>query len=116
MAGLTGFTFWVDENLPLALAAWLASREGCKGEHFRSLGFQESPDRDVFLRARGAGAIVVTKDEDFANLVTTLGGPPQVIWVRTGNVRTLALLDLFNSRFDSIMKHLTAGAPLIGLE
>jgi len=58
----------------------------------------------------------VSKDDDFANLVTTLGPPPQVVWVRAGNVRTSALLELFENRLSALVEHTRAGSPLIAIE
>lgn len=108
--------FWVDENLPLALARWLSSQTGLRGEHFRDLGLLEMPDREIFLRARERRSIIVSKDDDSANLVTTLGPPPQVVWVRTGNVRTRAQLELFENRLCALVEHARAGSPLVAIE
>jgi predicted nuclease of predicted toxin-antitoxin system len=106
----------VDENLPIALAKWLCSQSGIQAGHFRELGLVETPDRDIFLQAGQKGSIIVSKDDDFANLVTTLGAPPQVVWVRTGNVRTSSLLKLFEDRLSALMEHVRAGSPLVAIE
>lgn len=80
------------------------------------MGLQETPDRDIFLQARGASAVIVTKDEDFANLVSTLGPPPQIIWVRVGNTRTLALLDRIGRQFEALIDRLRHDEPVIVIE
>jgi len=116
MADPEARVFWIDENLPPALAEWFSSRSGLRGEHFRTLALSETPDRDIFLQARRDGAVIVTKDEDFANLVAALGPPPQVVWVRTGNVRTSTLLELFGGRLDALRERLDAGDPLVAVE
>jgi predicted nuclease of predicted toxin-antitoxin system len=108
--------FWVDENLPPALGKWLTDQPGLRADHFRRLGLQETPDREIFLQAREAGAIIVTKDDDFANLVTTQGSPPQIVWVRTGNIRTVSLLELFRARLAVLLEHVDAAEPLIAIE
>ena len=109
-------TFWIDENLPPALAQWFSWQEGLRGEHLRQLGMQEMLDQEIYLRAREAAAVIVTKDDDFSNLVATLGPPPQIIWVQTGNLGTAALIELFNTRLDVLLSHLDAGAPLVALK
>jgi predicted nuclease of predicted toxin-antitoxin system len=40
---------------------------------------------EIFLSAREAGAILMSKDADFLRLVDQLGAPPQIIWVSCGN-------------------------------
>ena len=37
------------------------------------------------MAAREAGAIVMTKDGDFIELLAQHGSPPQVVWVTCGN-------------------------------
>lgn len=108
--------FWVDENLPPALARELASMPNIDADHFFELGHHETPDREVFFMAREQSTTLISKDVDFANLVDRLGSPPQVIWVRSGNMRTSALLDLFKAHIAQLIQHLDEGAPLIALE
>jgi predicted nuclease of predicted toxin-antitoxin system len=49
----------------------------------------------IFLKARDAVSVVITKDEDFVRLVERNGPPPQVIWVTSGNMP--------NDRFKSLL-------------
>ena len=46
----------------------------------------------IWERAREEGFIIVTKDEDFAQMVWRFGSPPQVMWLRIGNATNRALL------------------------
>lgn len=115
MAPAGDVTFWLDENMPPVLAKGLRGR-GVASEHFRDLGFTETPDQEVFALAGRANAVIVTKDSDFAILVLGQGSPPQILWVRTGNMKTPSLLRLFEDRIDTVLKHLAEGAPLVALE
>ena len=51
-------------------------------EHVNDVGLGESPDRDLWRYALEHGAVIVTKDEDFANMAA-LGGdtPPSRVCV-----------------------------------
>ena len=57
--------FLVDAQLPPALAHWL--REGGhEAEHVEDTGLREANDGAIWAHAVQSGAIIVTKDEDFA--------------------------------------------------
>ena len=63
--------------------------------HVRDLGLRDAEDPEIFQKARDAGSVVMTKDEDFIRLVERNGPPPQVIWVTSGNMP--------NARFKSLL-------------
>lgn len=77
----------VDNQLPETLARYLDSR-GLASEHVRDLGMQSATDADIWQYARQRNRVIVTKDEDFPQLVDRYGSPPSVVWVRLGNCRT----------------------------
>jgi predicted nuclease of predicted toxin-antitoxin system len=100
--------FVVDEQLPLALVAWLKQR-GHEAWHVRELGLGSAEDRSVLDRALGLGAVVVTKDEDFARATP----PAQVLWVRLGNTRNEALLASFEHVWDALEPSLSRGEGIV---
>jgi len=66
------------------------------------------------LRAQSERAIIVTNDEDFAFLSTTMQGA-RVLWVRTGNVVNRVLLARFEHAWLRIVAHLEEGAHIVEL-
>ena len=78
---------WVDAQLPPAVAHWLATDHGVEATHVQDLGLRDARDNEIFDRARHEGVVVLTKDQDFVQLLERHGPPPQVIWVTTGNLR-----------------------------
>ncbi|HRP05591.1 MAG TPA: DUF5615 family PIN-like protein [Opitutaceae bacterium] len=76
--------FLVDNQLPAALASWLKTKDS-HAEHVLAIGLAQSPDTDIWRRAAREGAIVVSKDEDFALMTVLLPEPVSVIWLRVGN-------------------------------
>ncbi len=70
----------------------------------RALGLENARDVDIWKYALEHGYSIVTFDADFSDLVTLKGHPPKVIWLRTGNMSTSVLIEVFK-------KH----APLISL-
>ncbi len=70
---------WLDAQLSPRLARWIEETFEVECFHIRDLGLRDAEDPDIFQKARGAGAVVMTKDEDFMRLVERNGSPPQVI-------------------------------------
>lgn len=77
------------------------------------LGLLETPDAEIFMRARAQGCVVITKDEDFVRLLDQHGPPPQVVWVTVGNVRNAMLLALFERVWDEVCRQLDANEALV---
>ena len=82
---------WVDAQISPALAKWISTQIGHPAQSVRDLGLRNAKDKDIFEAARQASAIVMTKDEDFAEMVGRLGPPPAVIWLTCGNTSNASL-------------------------
>ena len=106
--------FLLDAQLPPALARLLNDRAHV-AEHVNDVGLGEAPDRDLWRYALEHGAVIVTKDEDFANMAALGGDAPPVVWVRVGNTRRAALLAWFEPLIDEVISLVEAGNPLIEL-
>jgi uncharacterized protein with PIN domain len=61
--------FLVDAQLPPALARWLAA-EGHEAEHVSDCGLSGAADPAIWDHAASVDAVIVTKDEDFAQRKT----------------------------------------------
>ncbi len=71
-------------------------------------------DSVIFEAARsGKTAVVVTKDEDFVQLLDRRGPPPQIVWVTCGNVSKATLREIVDAAWPSVTELLDAGEPLI---
>ena len=90
-------TVWLGAQLSPRLSRWIAETFGVECVHVRDLGLRHAEDREVFHKAReaGPGTVVMTKDQDFVDLVERLAVPPRVIWVKCNNMS--------NARFKSIL-------------
>lgn len=104
---------WLDMQLPPALAEWWSERFGIPCIHVLTLGFDRTPDEDVFEAAKHQNAALVTKDVDFATLVRRLGPPPCVIWLRCGNTSVAALRILLERVIPSALQLIESGESLI---
>ncbi len=101
---------WLDAQLPPAIAGWIASTFGVECEHIRGTPLAQADDQAVFAALHQPGQV---KDEDFADLVTRLDPPPQVLWVRIGNLTNRSLREFFGATLKSALELLDAGEPLV---
>lgn len=104
---------WIDAQLSPYLARWLSSEFGIEAKPVRELGLRDSRDREIFLAAREAGAIVLTKDRDFVLLLEQLGPPPQILWLTIGNTSNAHLKEALSKSFPTVQKLLRRGEPLV---
>ena len=106
---------WIDAQLPPAIAGWIASNFAVECEHLRDTDLARESDERIFAALRRPGQVIVSKDEDFADLVTRLDPPPQVLWVRVGNVTNRALQEYFTAALPRTLELLRGGEPLVEL-
>lgn len=105
--------FWLDAQLPPALAPWITATFAIPTTSVRDLGLREAKDHEIFQAARAANAIVISKDADFAEMVDRLGPPPQVLWVTCGNTTNARLKEILTKCLPNAVPLLVAGEPLI---
>jgi predicted nuclease of predicted toxin-antitoxin system len=106
-------TLWLDAHFSHRLAPWLSTQFGLKVKTLRELGLRDADDLEIFMAARRANAVILTKDEDFALLVTRLSPPPQILWFVGGNTSNAEVQAMFLRYFTDIESHLAAGESLI---
>ncbi len=107
--------FLIDQNLPLALAAWLREA-GVEAVHVREAGLATANDAEIVRRARRENEIIVSLDRDY---VPAAGGHPatwlQVVWIRLPNPSTSELLDRWAADWGKIREALKHGEELVEL-
>jgi predicted nuclease of predicted toxin-antitoxin system len=106
-------TIWVDAQLSLAIAKWISDNFTVSALAVRDLGLREATDQQIFAAAKDAGAIVMTKDIDFIQLLDKLGPPPQIIWITCGNTSNARLKELLTQTLQPAIALLQAGESLV---
>lgn len=106
-------TLLVDNQLPLALARYLAAN-GWECTHVQDIGLGATDDTTIWQYAKERGMTIITKDEDFQALANRQGSiPPQVVWVRLGNCRKAVLLEAFSRILPALRDMLAAGESVV---
>lgn len=104
--------FLIDAQLPPALARWL-EQAGHEAWHVVDVGLASAPDSQVWAFAVLRGAVVVTKDQDFAELAAWRDRAPQVLWVRIGNCTRAQLIRAFEGVLPAAVQALASGDKIV---
>lgn len=104
---------WLDAHLPPSITPWLHSTFGVEAVPIRDLGLRDEEDTKLFMAARTAEAVLMTKDSDFLVLLERHGPPPQVVWLTCGNTSNAHLRQILQSAFPPALALLKQGEPLV---
>jgi predicted nuclease of predicted toxin-antitoxin system len=104
--------FLIDTQLPLKLAEWFRE-QGHEAEHVLEIGLGQAKDNPIWTRASAQGAVIVTKDEDFAEWVRRGRQGPSVVWLRIGNCSNRALIVWLTPLLPVIVAELHRGNRLV---
>jgi predicted nuclease of predicted toxin-antitoxin system len=106
-------TLWLDAHLSPRIARWVSETFGFNATPVRDLNLRESEDEQIFFAARKAKAIIITKDNDFVDLLERHGSPPKIIWLTCGNTSEAALKQILSSALPEAMRLLDSGDGLV---
>jgi predicted nuclease of predicted toxin-antitoxin system len=98
--------FFFDQNISHKILAMLPEQFS-DSSTVKKEGLINSTDREIWEFAKENNYIIVTQDSDFNDLNLLLGFPPKIIWIRTGNLRTKAILDILKTHLFDIEKFIS---------
>lgn len=105
---------WIDAQLSPKLAPWLTEAfDEIEAFSVRYLGLRDAKDSVIFMAARDANAIVVTKDKDFVDLLTQYEAPSKIIWVTCGNTTNERTREIFIARLPQALALLQSEETLV---
>ena len=102
----------VDAQMSPALAAWLRAH-GHDAQAVREVGLREADDSAIWAHALQTGAVIVTKDEDFAARSQQMQNGPVIVWLRVGNSSNAALRAWLEPRLPGIVQLVAQGSRLV---
>lgn len=93
-----------------SLARWITDTfQGVDAYSAQRLNLVYARDSSICETARAAGAVMLTKDEDFADEVRRAGSPA-VIWLRSGNAPSR---DILSAELQSALDAIRQGTMLV---
>jgi predicted nuclease of predicted toxin-antitoxin system len=93
----------------------MLAAHGYIAEHVNDTGLRDAAGLILWTYAIEQGAVLVSKNEDFRDMLILRGSPPAVVWVRVGNARRQALLEWFQPLNARVVSLIESGDDLIGL-
>lgn len=88
---------------------------GHQAEHVAEVGLRDADDSAIWSYALNSGAVILTKDEDFATRSYANRNAPVIVfvWLRIGNCSKKALLAWFEPLLSQILVRLQSGDKLV---
>ena len=71
-------------------------------EQVKSLGLENKSDKEIWEYAKRHNFVIVTFDSDFYDFSIIWGSPPKIIWLRTNDQRTEAIVSLLKNHVVTI--------------
>ncbi|MDZ4847613.1 MAG: DUF5615 family PIN-like protein [Chitinophagales bacterium] len=88
---------WLDAHVSPLIAKWIFSEFSIACSPVREMNLRDAEDAVIFHAAKKKGdVIIMTKDDDFRDLLNRLKAPPKIIWLMFGNC--------FNKEMKEILK------------
>lgn len=105
---------WVDAQLSPAIAAWInRTFNDIEAESVRALGLRGATDPEIFEEAKKAGVVVMSKDDDFIQLIEQRGTPPKLIWVTCGNTSNARMREILSTTLLKARELLESGEHIV---
>ena len=102
---------WLDNQLSPAIARWMSETfDNVQARAVRDVGFRHAKDREIFEAAFAAGAILMSKDSDFRDLLELLTEGPQVVRLTCGNTSNARLKVILEAVWPRLAIALATGA------
>ncbi|MEA5469688.1 DUF5615 family PIN-like protein [Spirulina sp. 06S082] len=60
---------WLNAHLSPAIATWITNELGITAIALRDVGLRDAEDEKIFRAAKEQGAVLMTKDRDFVDLL-----------------------------------------------
>ncbi|MEM9543006.1 MAG: DUF5615 family PIN-like protein [Cyanobacteria bacterium P01_E01_bin.42] len=104
---------WLNAHLSPAIATWITNELGITAIALRDVGLRDAEDEEIFRAAKEQGAVLMTKDRDFVDLLDRFGSPPQVIWLTCGNTSNARLKEILSATLPDAIALLQSGESLV---
>jgi len=105
---------WVDAQLSPTIAAWInRTFDDIEAESVRALGLRDANDPDIFEAARKADVVVMSKDDDFIQLIEQRDTPPKLLWITCGNTSNARMRVILSKTLPKAKELLESGENIV---
>jgi predicted nuclease of predicted toxin-antitoxin system len=96
--------FIIDAQLPYVLCKFLNENkhDSIHAMDLRNKDF--STDKEICEYAQNEDRIVITKDYDFIDSHILKNNPEKLLWITTGNIKNIELIQLFKIYIEDLVK------------
>lgn len=105
---------WIDAQLSPAIAAWInRTFDDIEAKSVCSLGLRDATDHKIFEEANKADVVLMSKDDDFIQLIEQKGTPPKLIWITCGNTSNARMREILSTTLLKAKELLESGESLV---
>jgi predicted nuclease of predicted toxin-antitoxin system len=105
---------WVDAQLSPSIAAWInRTFDGLDAKSVCALGLRDAKDLEIFEEAKKADVVVMSKDDDFLQLIEEKSTPPKLIWITCGNTSNAKMREILSAALPRAIKLLRSGEKIV---
>jgi len=79
----------------------------------RALGLRDATDPEIFEEAKKTEAVVMSKDDDFIQLIEQRGTPPKLIWITCGNTSNDRMREILSTTLLKAKELLESGENVV---
>jgi predicted nuclease of predicted toxin-antitoxin system len=95
-----------DQNISFRILK-IIPEQYSNSSHVKKEGLINASDKQIWDFAKLHNYTIVTQDSDFNELNVLYGYPPKIIWIRAGNIKTIALLNILSDYYDDLEKFIS---------
>jgi predicted nuclease of predicted toxin-antitoxin system len=106
--------FLVDNQLPPALARFIAEDLRVEALHVVDVGLRDGTDDEIWVYASENDFVLFSKDDDFVTLYSKTPSA-RLLWVRIGNCRRIYLLKVVGEQWHRILERFEHGDQFVEL-
>ena len=105
---------WLDAQISPSIALWINTNfPGIESKSMRSLGLRDAKDEEIFMAAKQANVIIVSKDTDFQKLLMQHGPPPKLSQLTSGNTSNASLKNILAKSLPKCFQMLDQGENMV---
>lgn len=92
---------WLDNHISPIIAKWLNEKSGFIVKSSYTLGLCNLNDREIYIKAKNSGnIIIISKDSDLDEIISTSGSPPKLISLKVGNCNNKILFSILEQNVE----------------